>query len=110
MQNRHISRTKAKRLAARLLRDKRPWRKIAKDDYGDRVHFALLCKFAQRRGEWLPKDEAILDALGLITKRSPYAIMPRYFNRSPEALHWFLNKRQLAKGIAEDTKKAQKGR
>lgn len=108
----NISPHKAKRLALALLRENqagRSWREIAKD-YDGRVHYATLNRFAIHKGAWLPKDEKILDALGLITKRSPYAIMPSHFNRTPEALSWFLHKRQLAKGIAEDTKKAQKGR
>lgn len=107
-----VSMVRAKKLALELLRKNRrgeSWREIAAANFGGQVHYATINRIAIHKGAWLPKDEKILDALGLITKRSPYAIMPKHFNRTPEALEWFLHKRTLAKGIAEDTKKAQRG-
>jgi hypothetical protein len=108
----NISPVKAKKLALALLRANRrgrSWREISAMDYGGQVHFATLNRIAIHKGAWLPKDERILELLGLIVKRSPYAVMPRYFQRTPDALAWFLHKRELAKGIATDTRKAQKG-
>lgn len=109
----NISPHKAKRLALALIRENRngrSWREIAAQDYDNQVHFATLNRIAINKGEWLPRDETVLELLGLIVKRSPYAIMPRYFQRTPEALNWFLHKRNLAKGIADETRRAQKGK
>jgi hypothetical protein len=98
---------KAKKLALALLRENRAgrtWREISEQDYHGKVHFATLNRIAIHKGAWLPKDEAVLMCLGLITQRSPYAIMPRYFNRNPEALTWFLHKRDLVKGLSTETR------
>lgn len=103
----NISSAKAKKLALSLLRENRSgrsWREIAANNFGGQVHYATLNRIAIHKGDWLPKDEKILDLLGLITKRSPYAVMPRYFNRMPEALAWFLRKRELAKGLSDETR------
>jgi hypothetical protein len=106
----NVASSKAKKLARSLLRknrDGKTWRQIAQEDYQGRVSFATLNRLAINRGEWIPKDEEILSILGLLTIRSPYAIMPRWFNRTPEALTWFLHTRGLAKGIADSTRAAQ---
>lgn len=118
MNSKHIAKGKAQKLAKTLIRQNEngwSWRELAgffppNPEGKCLIKAGTLNRIAKSGGAWLPKDEKILDALGLITRRSPYAIMPSYFHRTPEALSWFLHKRQLAKGIAEDTKKAQKGR
>ena len=102
--------TKAKKLARSLLRENRrgrSWRTIAREDYQGQVNHATLNRIAISKGEWLPKDDKILTVLGLKTVRSPYAIMPRWWNRTPEALAAFLYIRGKAKGIADETKAAQ---
>jgi hypothetical protein len=101
---------KAKRLASALLRENRrgrSWRTIARDDYQDRVNFATLNRIATSRGEWLPKDEEILKVLGLVTIRSPYAVMPRWWNRTPDSLRVFRYIGNQAKIIANETRDAQ---
>jgi hypothetical protein len=100
---------KAKRLARTLLKKnkERSWRQIAKDDYGDRVSFATLNRIAISKGDWLPKDEEVLKVLGLIVPRSPYAVMPRWWERSPDALRVFRYIGNQAKIIANETRNAQ---
>lgn len=66
-------------LALRLLEENhsgRSWRKIAKEDYGNRVNFATLNRVAHSGGEWLPKDRRILEALGLVDPRKPREWLP----------------------------------
>jgi hypothetical protein len=69
----NVSLAKAKKLARSLLRENRKngrsWRVIAREDYSDRVNYATLNRFANSKGTWIPKDEHILIALGLITPR-----------------------------------------
>ena len=71
----NISLAKRKKLARSLLRENRKndrsWRTIAREDYSDRVHNATLSRIAINRGAWIPKDENILLALGLIKPRKP---------------------------------------
>lgn len=43
----------------------RSWRRIAREDYGNKVHFATLNRIAIHGGEWLPKSRRVLIALGL---------------------------------------------
>jgi hypothetical protein len=65
----------AKRLAKRLLNENargRSWRKIAREDYGDKVNFATLNRIAKSGGEWIPKNKEILVALGLSKPRSKF--------------------------------------
>ena len=107
---RQTTSTKAKKLARNLLRENRrgrSWRIIAREDYQGKINHATLNRIAISKGEWLPKDDEILTILGLKTVRSPYAIMPRWWKRTPEALDAFLRIRGKAKGIAEETKEAQ---
>lgn len=64
---------KAKKLARRLLRENRRgrnWRDIAREDYGNQITYALLNKFASRRGEWLPNEQAQI-VLGLAKPKPP---------------------------------------
>jgi hypothetical protein len=59
-------------LADYLLRENRggrSWRTIAREDYGDRVHFATLNRIALSGGGWLPRDRRVLRVLGLVEAR-----------------------------------------
>lgn len=108
-----VSDKKAKHLAwvlRQMNRQGRSWRTIAREDYGDRVHFATLNRIALSKGKWLPKDEQVLIVLGLIKLRSPYAGMPRYFHRTPEALSWFQHKKELVKSLSQASRKMTKGK
>jgi hypothetical protein len=109
MSEKHISRTRAQKFAKSLLRRNdngkgESWRTLA-EEYG--VNHATLNRIANSRGQWLPKDPEILKKLGLITERSPYAIMPRWWARTPEALDAFTNTRGKAKKLADDTREEQ---
>ncbi len=60
---------RAETLAKRLLSENnsgRSWRKIAREDYGDKVNFATLNRIAIHDGKWVPKDRKIQRVLGLI--------------------------------------------
>ena len=101
-----VSRTRARKIANSLLRQNKEisWRALAKT-YG--VAAGTLNRIANSHGEWLPKDETILCKLGLLTVRSPYAIMPRWWKRTPEALQHFKYIRDQARTIGNDTRMSQ---
>lgn len=102
-----VSSSKAKKLARKLLRensDGATWRELS-EKYG--VNHATLNRIANSRGAWLPKDETILKKLGLVTTRSPYAIMPRWWNRTPEALRYFKHIRDQARILSNETRDGQ---
>lgn len=46
-------------------RSGRSWRRIAREDYGDRVNFVTLNRIARTGGSWVPKKRKILVVLGL---------------------------------------------
>ncbi len=79
--------SKAKTIARRLLRENRgtrskvgrPWRKIACEDYEDKIPAGTLCRFAKAQGEWIPKDEGLQIVLGL---KRPRRMKPQ----QPQAL------------------------
>ena len=101
-----VSKTRARKLANSLLRQskEKSWRDLAKTHD---VTAGTLNRFANSHGEWLPKDEEILKKLGLLTVRSLYAIMPRWWKRTPEALEHFKHIRDQARGIANETRISQ---
>ena len=102
-----ISKARARKLAKSLSDQNRSgvvWRDLKKK-YG--VAGGTLNRIAKSKGSWLPKDEEILKKLGLVTVRSPYAIMPRWWERSPEALRVFKYTRDQARIIANETREAQ---
>jgi hypothetical protein len=77
MQNTTQTTPKAKKLARRLLRENRhgrSYRTIVKEDYDNKFSHAVLVRIANTGGEWLPKDESILIALGLKRERKPGAV------------------------------------
>lgn len=98
--------SKAKKLARSLLRENRSrsWRRIAAEDYQDKVNYATLNRIAISRGAWLPKDEKILTILGLKKQRSPFAILPKWFVRTDEALQFFNGQRAKVKQMGKDTR------
>lgn len=86
------------------------WREIAHHAYGEKVNFATLNRIANSKGAWLPKDEKILTALGLLKPRSPFAVLPKWFDRTPEALAWFNGKKQIVKDMNTNTREALRKR
>lgn len=101
-----ISMSLAKRTAVGLLRKNRSrsWRTISREDYQGRVNHATLNRFANSKGAWVPKDEKILRALGLIKPRSPFAGLPKWFERTDEALSFFNGQRAKVKQMSADTR------
>jgi hypothetical protein len=94
--------TKAQKLARRLLRDKRPWRQIAEEDYGNKIHFATLCKFAKSDGAYIPTDKATQYALGLY---KPRPITPKTIINDERGQSWTLYMRELIRSIRTETPK-----
>lgn len=71
--------SKAQTLARRLLRENRhgrSWRLQSREDFGGKVNHATLNRIARTKGEWLPKDEDLLMALGLKRERKAKAEKP----------------------------------
>ena len=102
-----VSKTHARKLANLLIRQNKngdSWRALAKA-YG--VAAGTLNRIAKSHGEWLPKDENILQKLGLFIARSPYAIMPRWWERTPEALRHFTHIRDQVRIMSNETHDAQ---
>ena len=103
-----VSSSKAKKFARKLLKENRAgatWRDLSAR-YGG-VNHATLNRIAKSRGQWIPKDETILKKLGLVTVRSPYAIMPRWWERTPETLRLFMYIRSQARIISNETREGQ---
>lgn len=101
-----VSKTRARKIAKSLLRQNKllTWRDL---EFLTGVKAGTLNRIANSHGEWLPKDEGILAKLQLLTVRSPYAIMPRWWERTPEALQRFKYIRDQARIIANETRDAQ---
>ena len=102
-----VSSSKAKKKALELLRENQAgasWRELG-DKHG--VNYATLNRFANSRGKWLPKDTEILKRLGLVTERSPYASMPRWWERTPQALEKFKAMKARVKKLSDDTREEQ---
>ncbi len=94
---------KAKTLARRLLKQNRgtrsfparSWRVIAREDYGDQIHNATLCRFAISEGEWIPKDEHLQIVLGLKRPRKQTNNQPRdLFDMATSTLKIMLENRE----------------
>ena len=106
----NIASSKAKKLARSLLRENhngRSYRTIAREDYQDKIDQSTLSRIARGKGTWLPKNPEMLNLLGLLTVRSPYAIMPRWWQRTPEALLHFKYIRDQARTISNETRISQ---
>ena len=100
---------KAKKLARSLLRANRrgySWRQIAADYPG--VHFATLNRIANSGGEWLPKDDETLIALGLKKLKPTGPRLPSWLQ--PEALPWYIGQREKVKGMHKEMKEEIKRR
>jgi hypothetical protein len=58
---------KARKLANELLQrhsETKSWRKVATDDYQDRINFATLSRFANSRGAWIPQSGYLRELAG----------------------------------------------
>lgn len=107
-----VSLSSAKKLARTLLvlngKLSMSWREIAFHVYNDKVNFATLNRIAKSKGKWLPKNEDILKTLGLIKPRNPFVILPKWFDRSDQALEWFKAKRQTIKEMSQESRMSLK--
>ena len=97
---------KAKSKLRRLHKEVNSYRIIARDYYGGRIKFGTLQRFAEDKN-YVPKDEKLLDTLGLIKERSPYSIMPRWLKREPYVFCRFMMTRHAIKDMFDKTKEAQ---
>lgn len=98
--------TIAKKAARRLMRENkkgRPWRDIAREDYGDQISYGLLNKFALRDGEFIPDDVKVQRLLGLY--RKPRRMTPKHMSNSEAAQSWTLWMRELVKSLRTPTPK-----
>lgn len=92
---------RVQRLARRILRENkkgRSYRIIAREDYPT-VKAGTLNRIANSKGEWIPKDECILIALGLKKPRKPpewrqeQSIIEAMSYMTKQALRWKKRKR-----------------
>jgi hypothetical protein len=115
-----ISKARARKLAKRILRDNkkgRSYRVMTREDYpmlgadGKQIiKPGTLNRFANSRGEWVPKDCEILVALGLKKPLEPRPLLPPWFHQTPEALEWFTRKKERIKQMSRETRQSAKRR
>lgn len=95
---------KGKKLARRLLRENksRTWREISEQDYGGRIHFAVLNKIANSNGAYIPSGKATQYLLGVY---KPRRLTPKTIINSEMGQSWTLHMRHLIKSIRTPTPK-----
>lgn len=93
---------KARKLARKLLRDKRPYRTIAEEDYGGKIHFSVLSKIVNTDGGYIPSDKASQFLLGLYKPRRQ---TPKTIVNDERGQSWTLYMRELVKSIRTPTPK-----
>ena len=98
-----ISSVKVKKLVRKLLKDERSWRRIASEDYDNRIHYSALCKFAISDGEYIPNDVEIQRLLGIY--RNPRRLTPKTIYNSEMGQSWTLYMRHLIKSLRTPTPK-----
>jgi len=77
---------------------------MAHDIYNNEIKFGTLERFATDSA-YVPKDMNLLFILGVMTERSPYRGLPKWYNRTPAALEFFNTKRAQIKQMSVDTKR-----
>ena len=82
---------------------------MAREDFPG-VKPGTLNRFAKSNGEWIPKDEGIVTALGLKKERSPFSGLPKWFERTRAALKFYGRKKEQIKQMSQDTREALKRR
>jgi len=85
------------------------WRAMAKDIYGGEIKFGTLERFATDK-KYIPRDNDLLNILGVMIARSPYRILPKWFNRTPEALEFFNHVRSQIKFMYNEARAQQKAK
>lgn len=83
------------------------WRKMARDIFNNEIKFGTLERFVTDP-DYVPKEIELLRVLDLLPPpRSPYHVMPRWWNRTPEALERFMHTKAKAKEMYDNTKREQ---
>ena len=83
------------------------YRDMATEIYGDKVSHGVLQRLATDK-KYTPANVKILQALEVIQKPNPYRILPRRFNRTPEALEWFNKKREQIRTMSDAAKEQRR--
>jgi hypothetical protein len=102
-----LSKTKIRKVKTQLRRLHKvvkSYRVMARDYFKNEIKFGTLQRFAEDE-DYVPQDEKILKALGLITPPNPYRVLPIYFQRIPAALAFWNEKRTQIKTIADEAKR-----
>lgn len=90
------------------------WREIAErpELYNGEIKHGILQRFCDTRNgkNYVPKDKRILEILGLISKRSQFHLVPKYFKRSRETLIFFKKQEEIIRSMGADTMEALKKR
>ena len=80
------------------------WRVMARDIYGGHVTHSVLQRFATEK-DYVPADENLLQVLELITPPNLYRSMPRWWERTPKALEFFMRTRGQVKMMFDEAKR-----
>jgi len=102
MSNTNRTSSKARKLARRLLRDKRPYRTIAEQDYGNKIHFSVLSKIVNTDGAYIPADKESQFLLGLY---KPRRFTPKTIINDERGQSWTLYMRRLIGSMRTPTPK-----
>lgn len=73
---------------------------------GNAVTFQMLGRFISEK-DYIPAGEQARTALDLYADISPYRVMPRWWNRTPEALKKFMHIKANVKEMYDKTKEEQ---
>lgn len=79
------------------------FRQMSDEIFGGKVSFQVLGRFAKEK-DYVPVDEEVLKALDLITPPNPYRVLPRYFQRTKEALAFYRHQGDLIRKAGADAK------
>lgn len=76
---------------------------MAREDYPG-VKAGTLNRFAKSKGTWIPQGCEILTALGLVKEPNPFRVLPRWYERTPEALEYYQHKKEQARQMSRNTR------
>ena len=99
-----MTKVKARKKQLRLLNGiEKSWRIIQRDYYPE-VSYQTLNRFAMDK-TYIPAGDDIRQALDLFADQNPYGILPRWYQRTPEALAYFNGKREQIKAMFTEAKR-----
>lgn len=73
---------------------------------GNSVTYQTLGRFISEK-DYIPSDEKVREALDLYADPNPYRLMPRWWNRTPEALEQFNRTKASVKKMSDETRREQ---